>query len=223
MYGCLRLGRLIAGAIGLVLEGHPAVAGLRERAHHPRIEFPGRQRLSSQTAAFGLHIGLLESISPQVGKVGHVLRVEQRPGFVRFHPLHEQVRHPIGDIQMVGAARIVAGVVAKFEEGFDIGVPGLQIHAGGAFALAALVDRRDGGVQGLQPGHDAIRETVGGADQRPFGAHPVPGDADAAGKFRQQGDVLVLVVHTFQRIGRRVEQEAARELLVQRARVEQRR
>ncbi len=47
----------------------------------------------------------------------------------------------------MGAARVLAGVVAQFEELLDVGVPRLQVHAGRALAAPALVDGGDGRVQ----------------------------------------------------------------------------
>ncbi len=52
----------------------------------------------------------------------------------------------------MGAAGFVAGVVAELEELFDVGVPGLEVDAARALALAALVDRGDRGIERLQPG-----------------------------------------------------------------------
>ncbi len=51
----------------------------------------------------------------------------------------------------------------------------------------------------------------------------MPGNADAACEFRQQRDVLVAVVNRIQRIRRRVQEEATRELLVPGPGVEERR
>ena len=46
-------------------------------------------------------------------------------------------------IEVVRAARLVAGVVTQLEERLDVGVPGLEVDARGAFALSALVHGRD--------------------------------------------------------------------------------
>ena len=70
---------------------------------------------------------------------------------------------------------------------------GLEVDAGRALALAALVDRGDRGVERLQPRHDAVRLAVGAADQRALGAHPVVREADAAGELRQHRHVLYVV------------------------------
>ncbi len=43
---------------------------------------------------------------------------------------------------------------------------GLEVDAGRALARAALVDRRHRRVERLQPGHDAVGQAVGAADQR---------------------------------------------------------
>ena len=133
-------GGLIAGLVGFVLEGHPAVAGLRQGAHHPAIQIARRQPLAREAARLGLHISIGEGVPPKIGQFGHVLRVEQRPRLAGLDARHEQIRYPIGQIQMMGAARFIAGIVAKFEERLDVGMPGFKVDASGAFAFAALID-----------------------------------------------------------------------------------
>ena len=118
---------------------------------------------------------------------------------------------------------VVAGVVAQLQKLLDVGVPGFEIDAAGALALAALVDRRDRRVERLQPRHDAVGMPVGAADQRAARADAVIGHADAAREFRQQRDVRVLLVDRFEVVLRRIEQIAGRHLRVARARVEKRR
>src|SRR5690606_16929228 len=95
----------------------------------------------------------------------------------------------------------------------DIGVPRLQVDAGRALALAALVDRRDRSIERLQPRHDAVAQAVGRPDQRTARADAGVAQADAAAELGQLGDVHVALVDAFQRILRRVEQEARRQLL----------
>ena len=121
------------------------------------------------------------------------------------------------------APRLVAGVVAQLQEFLHVRMPRLQVHAGRALALAALVDRRHRRIQRLQPRHDAVGMAVGGPDQRAARTHAGEADADAAAELGQLGDVAVLLVDRLQRIDRRIQQEAARQLLVRGAGVEQRR
>ena len=141
----------------LVLEGHPAVAGLRQRSHHPRVQLARLDRLASPGPA--LRPARRRARTPRrTGRAscGTVLRIEQRPVAVRLDALHEQVGDPVGEVEVVRAARLVAGVVAQLEELLDVGVPRLQVHAGRALALAALVHRRHRGIERLQPRHDAV-------------------------------------------------------------------
>jgi hypothetical protein len=49
--------------------------------------------------------------------------------------LHEQVRHPVGGVHVVGAAAVVAGVLAQIQELFDVDVPGLEIGADRALSF----------------------------------------------------------------------------------------
>ncbi len=222
MHGPSGLRRLVARAIGLVLEGHPAVSGLGERAHHPGIQIPRAQTLLCKPTRLGLDVGGFERCREQIRQLRDILGIEQGPRPVLLDPAHEQVGDPVGEIQVVGPPALIARVVTQLEKGFDVGMPGLEIHTGRALAFAALVDGRYGGVEGLQPGDDAVGESVGGPDQRALRADPVPGDSNAAGEFRQEGDVLVTVVNRFQRIRRRVQEKTARELLVPRSGIEQR-
>ena len=153
----------------------------------------------------------------------HALRIEQRPLPVLLDPLHEQVGDPVGDVEVVRAAGVVAGVVAQLEEVLDVGVPRLEVDARRTLAAAALVDRGDRRVERAQPRHDAVGQAVGAGDQAALGPHPVPGDADAAGELRQLGDVGVALVDALEAVLRRIEQVAARHLRVRGAGVEQRR
>ena len=152
---------LVAGPIGFVLEGHPAVAGLRERTHHSSIQIPRAQRLARQTPRFGLGIGMLEILSVHIRQFRNVLRIEQRPILVGLDSPHEQVGHPIGEIEMMCAPRIISGVLAQLEKSLDVSVPCLQINARRAFAFSSLVDRRHRGIQRLEPRHDAIGQAIG--------------------------------------------------------------
>ena len=111
----------------------------------------------------------------------------------------------------------------QLEELLDVGVPGLEVDAGRALAAAALVDGGDRAVEGLEPRHDAVGQTVGALDERCPCADAVPGDADAAGELREPGDVGVALVDALEAVLGRVEQIARRHLRVAGARVEQRR
>ncbi len=214
---------LVGGAVGGVLEGHPAVAGLRQGAHHAGVQGLRGDRADGLAGQLGLAVGLVEVGAPQVDQLGHVGRGEQRPVLVGVDPAHELVRDPVRQVEVVGAAGLFAGVVAELQELLDVGVPGLQVDAGGALAAAALVDGGDGGVEGAQERHDAVGLAVGAADQAAARADARVGQADAAGVLGQAGDLRVAVVDRVQVVQRGVEQVAARHLRVPGAGVEERR
>ena len=218
-----RVRGLVAPGVRRILERHPAVAGLGERAHHPGVELAGGHLTLVQLLGFGVLVGRFELLAEQVGEVRHLLRVEQRPRPVVLDPLHEQVGHPVGEVEVVRTSGFVAGVVLELEELLDVGVPRLEVDARRALALAALVDRGHRRVERLEPRHDAVRQAVGAADQRAPAAHVVEREADAAGELRQTGDVLVAVVDRLQRVLRRRHEVARRHLRVSGAGVEQRR
>ncbi|MNS68751.1 hypothetical protein D3C72_1020390 [compost metagenome] len=120
------------------------------------------------------------------------------------------------------AAAVVAGVLAQFQEFFDVQVPRFQVRADRALALAALVHRHGGVVDDLQERDDALAFAVGALDVAAQRAHRGPVVAQAAGVLGQQRVFLDGVVDAFQVI-RHGGQVARRQLRVQRARVEQRR
>ena len=212
---------LVAGLVRLVLERHPPVARLGERPHHASVELAGLERPRREPLGLGLEVGALELLAVQVRQVGDALGVEQGPGAIGLHALHEEVRHPVGQVQVVGAPRLVAGVVAQLEELLQVRVPRLQVHAARALALAALVHRRHGRVQRLEPRDDAVAVAVGAGDERAARAHAVVGEPDAARELREHGHVGVALVDGAEVVLGRVEQEAGGELLVLGARVEE--
>jgi hypothetical protein len=67
----------------------------------------------------------------------------------------------------VRAAAVVTGVLAQVEEFLDVEVPGFQVGAHRALALATLVDRDGGVVDHLEEGHDALALAVGALDVAP--------------------------------------------------------
>ncbi len=157
---------LVALEIRRVLEGHPGVAGFGEGAHHARIELARLDLPAVELIGFGLFIGVVEVLAIEIGQVGNILGIEEGPHAVCFDAAHEEIGNPVGEIEIVGAPRKVAGVVAQLKELLNVSMPGLEIDAAGALSFAALVDRGYGAVECPEPGDDSVGETVGGADQR---------------------------------------------------------
>jgi len=208
-----------------VLEGDPGVAGLEQHGEHAPPQVDSRDPLEHlDLAATGLRlvglVGRLERLAVEVVQVGHLVWGKQRPLAARLDALHEQVGDPVGRVHVVGAAAVVAGVLAQVEELLDVDMPGLQIGADRALALAALVDR-DGGVVGdLEEGHDALALAVGALDMGAQPPHRRPVVAEAAGELRQKRVVLHRLEDAVEIVGHR-RQEAGRKLRAQRARIEQ--
>jgi hypothetical protein len=90
----------------------------------------------------------------------------------------------------MGAPAVVASVLAQIQKLLDVDVPGFQISADGALALAALVHRNGGIVSDFQERHHALAFAIGALDVGAEAAHPRPVVAEAAGIFGQQGVVL---------------------------------
>ena len=178
-----------------ILEGHPGMAGLEQHAQHlaPQVlRLEGLEQLELAAAGHGLvlRVALLESLAVQVVQVRHIVGGEQGPLAAVEDPLHEQVGDPVGGIHVVGAAAVVAGVLAQLDELLDIQVPGFQVGADRALALAALVYRHRGVVDHLQERHHTLGLAVGALDVGAQGSHRGPVVAQAAGKLGQHGVVL---------------------------------
>ena len=137
-----------------VLEGQPGVAGLEEHGEHlapqvHRLDALVDLHLAPLGAGLVGGVGGLEGLARQVVQVRGLVGGEQRPVLVLRHPLHEEVRHPVGGVHVVGAPAVVAGVLAQIQELLDVHVPGLEVGADRALALAAVVDQGGGGHVGL--------------------------------------------------------------------------
>lgn len=217
-----RLRRLVGGAVGGVLEGHPAVAGLREGTHHAAVEVTGRDGLLGEAGRLRPAVRRVELVAPQVDQLGHVGGREEGPLPVGVDPAHELVRDPVREVQVVRTAGVLTGVVAQLQELLDVGVPGLQVDRGRALAPAALVHRGDRGVEGLQERDDPVGVPVRTADQRTARTDPGVRKSDATRVLRETGHLVVAVVDGVQLVQRGVEEVAGRHLRVPRTGVEQR-
>ena len=209
-----------------VLEGDPRVAGFKQHGQHlaPQVSGFHHARGLDQTLSGLLlvgDIGFLKICAELVVQVGHVGRREQRPLAFFHHAAHEQVGHPVGGVHVVRAASVVAGVLAQLQKLFDIEVPGFQVGAHRALALAALVDCHRRVVDHLEERHHALRLAVGALDVGTQRAHAGPVVAQATGVLGQQGVFLDRLVDAVQIVGHGG-QIARRELRAQRAAVEQR-
>ena len=199
--------------------------GLEQHGQHFAPEIDGADLLEdADFAARGLglveRVALGKGLAVEIVQVGRLVRREQRPFAVSLDPLHEQVGHPVRGVHVMGAAAVVAGVLAQVEKLLDVDVPRLQIGADRALALAALVHRDRGVVGDFQERHHALAFAVGALDVRAEAAHAGPVVAEAAGILRQQRIVLDRLEDAVEIVGDGG-QEAGRELRPQRARVEQ--
>ena len=137
--------RLRRAHVARILEGDPRMPGLEQHRQHLAPELHRRNLLRQlELAARGLvfvaRVRFLELAPPLVVQVGHVGRREERP-LAAFHDaLHEEIGNPVGRVHVVRAAAIVAGVLPELQEFLDVEVPGLEIAAHRALALAPVVD-----------------------------------------------------------------------------------
>ena len=127
-----------------VLERDPRMARLEQHGEHLAPQFLGLDALEQRQFAvaslsFVLQVAGLEVRTPAIVQVGHFVGGEQRPLAILENALHEQVWHPVGRVHVVGAATVVTGVLAQFQELLDVQVPRFQIGAHGALSFSALI------------------------------------------------------------------------------------
>src|SRR5450830_222953 len=217
--------RLRAADVARILEGDPWMAGFKQHRQHlaPQVQ---RSNLLERTDFAGGSLGFVAQVSRFKGLSDFIVQVwrfarrEQGPVAFFHHALHEHVRNPVGRVHVVGAAAVIARVLAQVEEFLDVHVPGFQVGADGALAFTALVDGHGRVIDYFQERHDALRLAVGALDVGAQGAHWRPVIAQAAGVLGQQRVILDRVVDAFQVIGDGA-QVARRQLRAQGARVEQ--
>ena len=211
--------------IGGVLEGDPWVTCLEDHGEDLAPEGSGLNALEeSDLSPVGhrlvLAVTLLKSATVEVVKVFHIAWAEKGPLSILLDPLHEKVGDPVGGVHVVGAASLVAHVLAKLEEVLDVEMPGLEVGAHRTLALATLVDGDSGVIGHLEEGDDALALAIGPLDERPGGTDVGPVVAEAARPLRELGVVadaledVVEVVHDRRQI-------AGAELRVQGATVEE--
>ncbi|MNJ28584.1 hypothetical protein D3C77_231250 [compost metagenome] len=211
--------------VARILEGQPWVAGLEQHREHfaPQVfGLDGLEHLDLVVLGQGfvVLVALFEGLAGQVVQVWHFRRREQGPLAVIEDALHEQVRDPVGGVHVVGTTTVITGVLAQFDEFFDVQVPGFQVGTDSALALATLVDGDGGVVDHFQEGYDALGFTVGALDVGAQCTHRGPVVAQATGEFRQHGVVVDRVVDARQ-VVRHGGQVAARQLWTQGTGVEQ--
>ncbi len=180
--------------IARILEGDPGMAGFEQHREHlaPQIDCPNLL-VNADTPRFGICLGVfvgrLERLAIEVVEIGHLVGRKQHPGAILLHALHEQVRHPIGGIHVMGATAVVAGVLTQIEKFLDVDVPGFEIGANRSLALATLIDG-DGRIVGdLQKRHHALAFAIGTLDMGAQSADRRPVIAQSARIFGKQGVV----------------------------------
>ena len=217
---------LRAAHVAGVLEGDPGMAGLEQHRQHLAPQVLGRhalEQLDLATVGLGFigHVGFFEGLADLVVQVGAGGGREQRPVATFHHALHEQVGNPVRRVHVVGAAAVVAGVLAQLQELFDVQVPGLEVRAHRALALAALVHGHGRVVDHLQERHHALALAVGALDVGAQRTHVGPVVAQATGELGQQRVFLQRLIDAVEVVGHRG-QVAAGQLRTTGAGIEQR-
>ncbi len=186
-----------------ILESNPRVAGFKQHGQHLAPQTGGLHRLeqldlTAGGAGFIGGIGDFEITAEQIVQVLHIGGRKQRPAAAFHDALHEQVRNPVGGIHVVRTATVVPCVLAQIEKLLDIQMPGFQIGAHRAFALAALVYRHRCIVHHLEERHHTLRFAIGALDVSTQRPHRRPVIAQPSGKLGKQRIFLDGIVNTLQ-------------------------
>ena len=212
---------------------HPRVAGLEEHFEHLFPELEDADFAAPDFAvidhALVFFVAALEGLAVDFGQVFAIAGAEERPcGVFRqsavgdgFEAFHEHVWNPVRGVHVVGAAAVVAGLFAKIEEVFDVGVPELEVGAERAGALAALIYGDGDVVADFEKRNDAGAFAVRPVNVRAGSANRGPRAAEAARPFREVGEAPPCLGDFFDAVAA-VEQVAARKLRVHGAGVEKR-
>ena len=107
-----------AANVAGVFEGDPGVPRLEQHGEHLAPEGGGLDRpkepnLSSGSLLLVANVGRFELPAVLVVKVGHIGGRKECPGAIFHDPLHEEVWDPVGRVHVVGAAAVVASVLAQ--------------------------------------------------------------------------------------------------------------
>ena len=150
-----------AANVARVFERNPGVAGFKQHGENfsPQLgRFHGFEQFQIATRGFFFvaHIGFLEGFAVQVVQIWAIGWAEQGPVTAFHHTLHEQVGNPVRGVHVVGAAAIIASVLAQFQEFFNVQVPCFQVSTHRAFALAALVHGNSCVVHHFQEWHHTL-------------------------------------------------------------------
>ena len=189
--------------VASVFERDPGVACFEQHGQHLAPQVAGLQgacRFDFTAGSLFLvgHIGLLKINAKQIMQIGYVVGREQRPGAFFHYTAHEQIGNPVGRVHVMGAAAVIAGVLAQFQELFNIEVPCFQVGTNRALALTALVDGNSRVIDHLEEGHNALGLAIGAFDVRAQGAYTGPVVTQASGKLGQQGVFFDGLVNTVQ-------------------------
>ncbi len=83
----------------------------------------------------------------------------------------------------MGAAAVIAGVLAQVQEFLDIHVPGFKVSTHGTFTFTPLVYSHGRIIGDFQERHHALRFTVGALDMGAQCAYRGPVVTESAGKL----------------------------------------
>src|SRR5690606_32497565 len=101
-------------------------------------------------------ITLSKFCTGQIMQIWGLRRCEQGPFSIFEYTLHEQVRNPVCSVHVMGTTTVITGVLAQFQEFFDVQVPGFQVGTYCTLTLTTLVHGNSSIVGNFQEWNDTL-------------------------------------------------------------------
>ncbi|KAH0357813.1 hypothetical protein KCU83_g235, partial [Aureobasidium melanogenum] len=153
---------LVALAVASILVQHERVTSLGLSLEDSVPQLLGTDGIATTAFALVLLVQSLELFAVNVGQTRTFSGAHQGPGGVLLDTLHEEIGDPKSVEEIAGTDFLLTVVLAKVEEGEDVGVPGLEIDGEGTGTLvAALVDVSGSVVENTEHGYETVGCAVG--------------------------------------------------------------
>ena len=174
-----------------VLECDPGMSCLEEHPEHLLPKIDGRHFLGSNFALASqilvVEIALLKLASVGIVQVGNFVAAEERPVLTGLHALHEEIGNPVGRVEIMRAAAVVASVAAELQEILHIIVPGLKVGTARATSLTTLIHCHKLVVVELEKGDNALTLAVCAFDVTASPPHRCPRAPETSSPLREVG------------------------------------
>ncbi|KAG9533704.1 hypothetical protein KCU93_g71, partial [Aureobasidium melanogenum] len=158
---------LVTLAVASILVQHEGVTSLGLSFENGVPQLLSADGVATTAFALVFLVQSLELVAVNVGQTRTFRGAHQGPGGVLLDTLHEEIGNPKSVEEIASTDFLLTVVLAKVEEGEDIGVPGLEVDGEGTRTLvAALVDISGSVVENTEHGYETVGCAVGTSNVR---------------------------------------------------------